>query len=180
MKSPIGSFVSSAVIVVCACAVTPRLSAQDVKAQPSSPEATRKSNVSLDECPFTKPPVPTFTPPGLETVGAPSGGFYFGTPKLSAYLYFGPVGMGEKIAWFIPQAKAAQAEHRLRPALSISLKRLDAPAPVVVTDGNASWSSMPAWWPWFIGSGVDFPTRGCWEITGRLDGETLRFVYQVH
>ena len=156
---------SFAFLVVGACAVTPWVSGQDRKAPPSN-----------TVCVYTKPPVPAFNPPGMKA-GEPGGGFYFGTPKLWAFLYFSPVGTGEKIAWFVPEDPSV--DHTQRPPLSITLKRLDASAPEVGTDGNASWSSIPNLWPWFIGSGVNFPSRGCWEIAGRLNGETLRFVYLV-
>jgi hypothetical protein len=53
---------------------------------------------------------------------------------------------------------------------------------------NGAWESLPSgmegyeqkifWWP--AGPvGVTFPAAGCWEITGELHGETLRFVVWV-
>lgn len=55
--------------------------------------------------------------------------------------------------------------------LTISGRRLDAPAPAVrasVPDGYGSSG--------FQASGVTFPTDGCWEITGSVGGGTLSFV----
>jgi hypothetical protein len=55
--------------------------------------------------------------------------------------------------------------------LRITGRRLDAPAPPargIVPDGYGATG--------FQASGVEFPTEGCWEITGTLPTTSLRFV----
>jgi hypothetical protein len=55
--------------------------------------------------------------------------------------------------------------------LRITGRRLDAPAPPLrasVPDGYGRAG--------FQASGVDFPTEGCWEVTGQLGATSLRFV----
>ena len=55
--------------------------------------------------------------------------------------------------------------------LQITGRRLDAPAPPargVVPDGYGATG--------FQASGVEFPTEGCWEITGALPSTSLSFV----
>jgi hypothetical protein len=64
-----------------------------------------------------------------------------------------------------------------RPNLTVSGKRIDAIAPPVQTDGkgNGSWTRDDQ----FIMTGIDFPTAGCWEMTGRYNDEELTFVVWV-
>jgi hypothetical protein len=61
------------------------------------------------------------------------------------------------------------------PAIAISGRRLDGDAPpLVVTGANGSWTTVD-----FIMSGVNFPSTGCWEITGRFKGAEAKFVVLV-
>ena len=58
--------------------------------------------------------------------------------------------------------------------LAITGRRLDAPAPPArgfVPDGYGDTG--------FQASGVDFPTEGCWEVTGALPTTRLKFVTLV-
>jgi hypothetical protein len=56
-------------------------------------------------------------------------------------------------------------------ALRITGRRLDAPAPPLRADVPAGYGRVG-----FQASGVDFPTEGCWEVTGQLGATSLRFV----
>ena len=56
-------------------------------------------------------------------------------------------------------------------ALRITGKRLDAAAPPLAAEIPAGYGPTG-----FQASGVLFPTRGCWEVTGHSDGATLTFV----
>ena len=119
-------------------------------------------------------------------------GFYFGTPKLSVFVLNSPIGRGEKIALF---SEGYDWSADPGPNLSLSLKRLDAPAPVLANndDGNPyppNGSNIVGFFPAsgayspesgsFIMSGVNFPSAGCWEITARFKGEELKIIYLVH
>jgi hypothetical protein len=63
------------------------------------------------------------------------------------------------------------------PALRVTGRRLDAPAPTVtISDAtNGFEPSMGA----FMLLGLELPTGGCWELTGHYAGRSLRFVVLV-
>ncbi len=63
------------------------------------------------------------------------------------------------------------------PNLIVTGRRLDAPAPPMAASGatNGSRGDIGS----FMVVGVDIPTPGCWEITGRRAGTELRFVVWV-
>jgi len=65
--------------------------------------------------------------------------------------------------------------YRLVPGtLAISGRRLDAEAPPLRADVPSGYGSSG-----FQASGVDFPTEGCWEVTGTLGTARLTFVVFV-
>jgi hypothetical protein len=190
LRSP--RFVTLASIVAVACAATtPSASAEGAQ---NSPAAPQEASNPPSGCPFTKPPEPPFTPPGVDLEADPPSthfGFFFGAPKLWAWVLNSPVGMGEKIALF-SQGYDWKADPR--PVISLFLRRLDAPAPVMDNhdnrgpyppDGSHTLGFLPAngshvpGLPPFIMAGVNFPSPGCWEIGARFKGEELSFVYWV-
>jgi len=139
---------------------------------------------AADTCPVTKPPDPPFVPP-KPFPEASGGSFYVGTPKLWVLVHahrpdgvwrglpLWPEGYREKITWF-SEGYVAKADPL--PAIEISGRRLDdaKALPMVVTGANGSWTSVD-----FIMSGVNFPTAGCWEVTGRFRGAEVKFVVRV-
>jgi hypothetical protein len=65
------------------------------------------------------------------------------------------------------------------PELKVTGKRLDANARPLVerrTEGCCSVSDGPQPLDSIISVSFDLPTLGCWEITGRYQGEALTFV----
>jgi hypothetical protein len=56
-------------------------------------------------------------------------------------------------------------------SLTITGRRLDAPAPPARGQAPGGYGDTG-----FQASGVDFPTEGCWEITGTVGSTTLTFV----
>jgi hypothetical protein len=58
--------------------------------------------------------------------------------------------------------------------LTIEGRRLDTPAPPLTADVPDGYGHTG-----FQASGLIFPTDGCWEITGRVDGASLTFVVRV-
>lgn len=154
------------------CAVAPLMSAHaESEGQASGPTG----------CRVTHEPVPAFVPPGHEhdrLVRA----FYFGTGKLWVVVYKSPwrglplwdIGYRDKIAW---GSEGYDWMADPKPALAISGNRLDASAPPLVVEGANGASSMDM--GSFIMSGVNFPTKGCWEITGRFKGAEVKFVVSV-
>jgi hypothetical protein len=65
-----------------------------------------------------------------------------------------------------------------RPALTVSARRLDGHAPPFRISGatNAHNKDFGGWAMLVM---VEFPTAGCWEVTGQYKDETLNFVVQV-
>jgi hypothetical protein len=132
-----------------------------------------------DTCPVTTAPEPPFVPPSPYPEAAEKT-FYIGTPQLWVSVYPGPwrglprwrEGYRQKIVWW---SEGYNAKVDPLPAISISGQRLDGDAPpMVVTGANGSWTNID-----FIMSGVNFPTTGCWKITGKFKGAEVKFVVSV-
>ena len=132
------------------------------------------------ECPVTKPPDPPFAPPVPYRDIGNSNGFLLGTEKLWVLVWASPwaglplwpEGYRNKVVWW---SKGYVAKDDPQPAIEISGRRLDgAAAPMIVTGANGSWTDHD-----FIMSGVNFPTAGCWEVTGRFKGSEVKFVVEV-
>ena len=73
-------------------------------------------------------------------------------------------GLGMKFPWW----RGVQGQ------LTIEGRRLDTPAPPLTADVPDGYGHTG-----FQASGLIFPTDGCWEITGRVDGASLTFVVRV-
>ena len=138
------------------------------------------SAFASDTCPVTTPPEPAFVPPSPYRNAGSDRAFYVGTAKLWVLVHAGPwrglplwpEGYRQKIVWW---SEGYQAKDDPTPAISITGRRLDAPSPpMIVTGANGSWTTED-----FIMSGVNFPTAGCWEVTGRLRGGEAKFVVLV-
>jgi hypothetical protein len=105
--------------------------------------------------------------------------FWFGTDRLWTILNSrGTSAQGEKSFWFrqewgrhrrwIPDESATK--------LTITARRLDAPVPPPEISAqnvyNRDWKS-------FMLAGINFPTRGCWEIAGHYEDAEVQFVVWV-
>ena len=124
---------------------------------------------------MTRPP----TPPPLY-----AGRFWYGTEALWTWLPADGIWQGryqggayvyaDKSFWW-----RRGHDWRAEPEspLTITGRRLDAPAPPLATSGatNSFRDDIGS----FMLTMVDIPTRGCWEITGRLAGAEVRFVVWV-
>ncbi len=150
----------SLVVVVAAC------SAAGPKATESPDSAPRASPT---DCPVTRPD-PGVAPPA--DVDAAPPGILYGNNALwvglppggeAVLLRRGGV-LGRKFMWW-----------RLVPGqLSIAARRIDAPAPAgrgIVPTGYGDSG--------FQASGIEFPTEGCWEVTGSIRDKRLTFVIRV-
>ncbi|MEI9975737.1 MAG: hypothetical protein WDO73_28960 [Ignavibacteriota bacterium] len=123
---------------------------------------------AADNCPVTKSPDFAFAPPSPYPE-AKGKSFYVGTANLWVLVYpspwrglpYWPEGYRQKIVWW---SEGCRAKTDPLPAIVIGGRRLDGNAPpLVVTGANGSRTTVG-----FIMSGVNFPTSGCWEITGRF------------
>lgn len=147
-------------------------------------EATVASAVPSAACLVTSPPSQPFIPPESFPPQAPGiSNFWYGTanlwtaiPKNGVWsdLPHNPEGYTQKIFWW--------NEHYFwkddpQPDLIVTGRRLDASAaPLNVSRATNAFaddiqSAMLV--------GVDFPTLGCWEITGRYTEAELSFVVWV-
>src|SRR5450631_1215515 len=139
---------------------------QDGKTQ-SVPETCAVTNPL--EHPFV-PPKPYQTNRGIN---------WFGTDKLWTYLPSNGIsGQGEKTLWFreewshyshwIPDESALK--------LTITARRLDAATPPPEISAGPTFT--PDWKAFMLG-GINLPTPGCWEITGRYEDAEVQFVEWV-
>ncbi len=133
-------------------------------------------------CPLTLPPNPSFIPPGpyLKSL---TGQFWYGSDSFWTSLpldgqwndlpHF-PEGYTQKIFWW---GVEFDLQSEPEPDLQVTGKRLDAPAPALEASRATNAYASD------IGSamlvGVDFPTLGCWEITGKYQNNTLTFVIRI-
>ena len=84
-------------------------------------------------------------------------------------------GLRQHLPWW---SEGYDGKAKPQPSLSISGRRLDGPALPMRTDDNANGGYI-AGQPWFIMTGMNFPTTGCWEITGRYQAAEVKFVVWV-
>ena len=68
-----------------------------------------------------------------------------------------------------------QALDESQPELSITARKLDGPAPmVVISDATSALGDPDA-----MLMMMEFPTAGCWEVLGEYHDHELRFVFEV-
>src|SRR5215469_13670263 len=129
-------------------------------------------------CPVTKPSGQTFLPPAPYAARPSLDQFWFGTDKLWTALpvagtwwglpdYNSPT-YSQKLAFW---RQGYDPQREPRPNLTVTGRRIDGPAGPLQTDrkGYGSWTNDDQ----FIMTGIDFPTLGCWEITGHYQSDEL-------
>ncbi len=130
---------------------------------------------SLESCPVTQPPENRFIPSKPYPEYPYPGEFWYGSDDLWTALpdnHTWP--MGQKVFfWRYDYYWLDETE----PELTVSAQRLDGEAPPATvfraTNGyNPETES-------FMLSGIEFPTSGCWEITGQYGEVSLTFVVWV-
>jgi hypothetical protein len=121
-------------------------------------------------CPVTKES-DAFIPPQGYPRQPHVGSIFVGTPKLWTLVWLHDW-QGRKLVWWNPRG---DRETTSAPELTVSLRRLDAPAPPMTTE-RAHWAIAPHSPP-FITTGVkSSPTAGCWEITGHTRDDQVQYV----
>lgn len=177
--------VIAAAISVSACGVATQ------RDTPAVPSAVSSSPMAVDadapregaSCPVTQPPKPSFVPPAPYPTVPPAlyrDQFWYGTPALWTML--GPDGSWEglpygdrtysqKVFWWRRHNDESQ------PQLTVTGKRIDGPAPPLVSS-IANYGSRDDI-GLFIVVGIGIPTPGCWEIAGHGAGADLSFVVWV-
>ncbi|HSF15823.1 MAG TPA: hypothetical protein VLK65_09740 [Vicinamibacteria bacterium] len=138
-------------------------------------------------CPVSLPPETPFTPPTPYPTEAPYGTFWWGTEGLWTMLRADGTWRGvppdrgyrrgyrDKVFWWRP---GYDGRVEPRPELEVTGRRIDAEAPPF-TVPSATNAHSEDFGGWTMLTGVDIPTTGCWEITGRYADESLTFVVWV-
>lgn len=158
-----------------------------VRAAPLATEADPAK--ASPACPVTQPPDPAFSPPAPWPATYPYDGYYwYGSNALWTELnedgtwsdlpFDESLGYGQKVVWW---REGYDYRTEQQPALTVTGRRLDG-------DSNAPAETAFAWpatngyhdeLQSFMLVGVEFPSAGCWEITGEYGGERLSFVVRV-
>lgn len=138
-------------------------------------------------CPVTRPPNPPFVPPPPYPAATGPGAFWFGTPKLWVVLPtsgewrglrgYNPTDLSyrQKLMWW-RQGYDWRAEPR--PPLVVTGRQLDASEPPLKISGPSNGYNEQMKSSFMIVA-ADFPTLGCWEITGDYKGDKLSYVIWV-
>jgi hypothetical protein len=154
---------------------------------PSAPELTATAQTEIElctppkDCPVTTAENVSFKAPEPYSPTAPwEGLFWYGSEGLWTALHTNgvwsglpdnPTGYTQKIVWW---REGYIWNQEPEPSLVVTGKRVDGEAPPFrVADANGVYADD-------MGSammmGVDFPTLGCWEITGQYEDSELTFV----
>jgi hypothetical protein len=134
-------------------------------------------------CPVTLPPDPPFVPPAPYSA-QPTGGFWYGTPRLWTLLtgtrwQFRRKNSGyfEKVVWFWEGLSLADWRSGRGPTLLITATRLDREASQVTARATLTYREQD--WKAFLLAGIDIPKAGCWEISAQRDEDVVRYVVRV-
>lgn len=134
-------------------------------------------------CPVTQRPTLRFIPPSPFPARPPVDGFWYGTavlwtvlPSDSTWrdLPHNPTGYTQKILWW---REGYFWLHEPQPPLVVSGRRLDMPAPPLTVSPATNAFADDIQSAMLVG--VDFPTTGCWKITGKYQDAELSFVVWV-
>ena len=136
---------------------------------------TPQPEVAPENCPVTRPyQTSRFVPPAPYWTKEDTGRFWFGTDRLWTLLPIDGVWeRSNKLFWW---RQGYDAYREPRPKLIITGKRLDSLAPNLKAD-RATNAFAPPRSAMLIG--VELPTTGCWQITGRYEDDELTFVAWV-
>jgi len=139
-----------------------------------------------ETCSITKPGTQPFVPPAPYAAKPSLGQFWFGTdrlwtalPETGAWIGLphythGDPTFRQKLAF---RRQGCDPHAKTQARLTVSGRRIDATAPPLQTDGpgSPSWTAGDQ----FLMTGINFPTTGCWEITGRYESGEVTFVVWV-
>jgi hypothetical protein len=153
---------------------------------PSSQPSASAGAASPQDCKVTRP-IPAFVPPSgyLTTPPDRYGSSWFGSAALwtmidkdgevwrQSSLPHNPDGLTQKTFWWSVNWPS-RAE--LEPAITVAGTRLDGPGMFIYeppgTNAGADFGTAML-------MGVDFPTPGCWQLTGRYRDAVLSYVVWI-
>ncbi len=113
-------------------------------------------------------------PPFAKQPAAVHDSRWFGTPSLWTMLRPGdkPDGLSQKLFWW---SADWAPDTEPNPAITVVARRLDGTASLAAGPGTNATSDFGT----AMLVGVQFPTGGCWEVTGRYRGSSLSYVEWV-
>lgn len=137
------------------------------------------STVTSATCPVTVAAKQPFSEPSPSSASR----FWFGDETLAVLLKAGGSwrGMGathryrNKLVWW---RRGYDGRSEPWPSLAVTGKRLDGSAPPADVS-RATGAHHADFGGWAMMVAVEFPTSGCWELTGEGQGRTLSFVVKV-
>jgi hypothetical protein len=171
-------------LFMVACASKPPAEPTNVPPTGTVEKSMAVKDVASPGCPVTLPVDPLFKAPDPLSPDAPWPGiFWFGSEHLWTALQANgiweglpknPDGYTQKIMWW---SSLFSLKDELEPALVVFGRRLDAEAPPLKFYGatNAMADDIGE----AMLTGVDFPTEGCWEVTGQYKKTGLTFVVWI-
>lgn len=145
--------------------------------------AVPASSQDAASCPVTPTPQRSFTVPAPYPAEAPYRNFWHGNEHFWTMLQADgtwaglprhPRGYRQKVFWWYP---GFDGRVEARPDLKVFGRRLDGPDSFV--SQPATNAHHPDFGGWTILTGIDVPTRGCWELTGTYRGRSVTFVVLV-
>ena len=137
------------------------------------------SEIPEEMCRVTQAPGAPFVPPAPYPANPPSKDlFWYGTAALWTQLpddgAWGQLALGEKVFWW----NAGYVwDEEPSPELAVEARQLDGEA-TASFPGPATNAYHPTFQSAIL-TGIDLPTTGCWEITGKYRGTELSFVVWV-
>jgi hypothetical protein len=141
------------------------------------------STIPPVDCPVTRPPDTLFVPPAPYLPAPFAGEFWYGTDALWtaipaagvwAALPHNPEGYTQKVFWW---RKGYFWKDEPEPQLVVTGRRLDKAAPPLNVSKATNAFAEDIQSAMLVG--VDFPTFGCWEISGRYRDAELSFVIWI-
>ena len=133
-------------------------------------------------CPVTKPSEKPLVPPYPYPPVPYPGGSWFGTDRLwiagppmvwSGLPHYTPDDptFRQKMQWW---RQGYNPRTEPVPKLKVTGRRLDAESPPLLAEASNTTGPRPS-----MMVGMNFPTLGCWEITGRYQNDELTFVVWI-
>ena len=130
-------------------------------------------------CPVTLAAERRFAEPSASSASR----FWYGDEKLAVLLKAGGRwrGMGptrsyrDKLFWW---RQGYDGSVELQPALVVTGRRLDGTAPALATP-RATNAKHADFGGWAMLVGLEFPSSGCWQVTGAYGSQKLSFVVDV-
>ncbi len=151
---------------------------------PHVPDTRAANRAAPSTCDVTVQPTPAFFAPPPYPQSAPGfGSFWYGNDALWTILGDDGAwpalprnaeGFRQKVFWW---SRGFDGRSEARPNLTVVGRRLDGLESF--TAGPATNARHDDFGGWTILTGVDVPTAGCWELTGRYRGHSLSFVVWI-